>query len=349
MDHTVPHPELYSAPWLTDDYRGMPYRRLGPTGLRVSNIGIGLWKNGCPETGDGARIDEKTTLQIFDRAAELGVLFWDTANRYNNGSGNSERIIGRWLKKNPDQRRNVVLATKIYGGMDGFTPNHCRLSRSNIIESVKASLGRLQVDTIDLLYFHAPDPSTPAEESLATIEDLVGRDLVRYFAVSNFSPDQLAHFRALEPNFSVRSRVVAVQNQFDLLQGESAAQRGALAYAARHGLSHIAWSPLARGLLTDKYLDPKKAGPGDRLYDEKSLDKATSPEAVAKIGSLAKLAQAWGLELSQLALAYMLTIPGMGPVIPTTSSVKQLESNAAASKVQFTAEQLAAIKAVVGW
>ncbi len=165
MDQSIPNPAQTDVPFSTDAFHNMPYRRLGQSGLQVSNVGLGTWKFGYPETGDGARVDEKTAFQIFDRAIELGVTFWDTANRYNSGSGNSERVIGRWLKNNPDQRRNVVLATKVFGGMDGYTPNHCRSGRVNILESVYASIERLQCDNVDLLYFHFYDPITPVEES----------------------------------------------------------------------------------------------------------------------------------------------------------------------------------------
>ena len=130
MDHTLPHPELYGVPYETDEYHGMPYLWIGRSGLRASMVGLGTWKLGLPETGDGARAGETESYAIFDRAMELGVTFWDTANRYNNAAGNSERLIGRWLRANPDQRRNVVIATKMAGGMDGSTPNHCRLSRA---------------------------------------------------------------------------------------------------------------------------------------------------------------------------------------------------------------------------
>src|SRR5262249_49684372 len=156
-------------------YLGMPYRRLGGSGLRSPAIGLGTWKFGFPETGDGARCDEATAHAILDRAAELGVMFWDTANRYNAASGNSERIIGSWLQAHPQRRRDVVLATKTMGGMDGITPNHSGLSRLQIIESVKASMERLQVEWIDLLWFHRFDEEVPIEESLETIEDLVSR------------------------------------------------------------------------------------------------------------------------------------------------------------------------------
>lgn len=349
MDHLKPHPELYNVPFITDEFNGMPYRLFGKSGLRVSNIGLGTWKFGYPETGDGARVNEKTAFKIFDRAIELGVTHWDTANRYNDASGNSERIIGKWFKNNPDQRRNVILATKIFGGMDGTTPNHSRLSRSNILDSTYASLERLQLDYVDILYFHSFDPITPIEESLETINDLVQRDLIRYFAVSNFTVDQLKSYQEIEKKISIRTRALAVQNQFDILNGEGSeyAGTGVLEYAARTGMSFVAWAPLARGVLTDRYLDLSKVKKGDRLFDEGTLEKVINKEVLAKLKKLADLAKQWGITISQLSLAYMLTLPGMGPLIPSSSTVEQLEMNAAAGKIVLTDEQRTKIKQVV--
>ncbi|NSW89126.1 MAG: aldo/keto reductase [Firmicutes bacterium] len=334
-------------PWSTEEFNGMPYRLIGKSGLRASNIGLGTWKFGYPETGDGSRVDEKTAFKIFDRALELGVTFWDTANRYNNGTGNSERIIGKWFKSNPDQRRNIVLATKIFGGMDGITPNHSRLSRVNILDSVYACLKRLQLEYIDILYFHAFDPITPIEESLAAIEDLVKRDLIRYFAVSNFTPVQLSMYKMVEEKMSIRCRIIAVQNQFDILNGENEKQKGTLAYAAESGISYIAWSPLARGLLTERYLDIEKVGPGDRLYDEG--DKSVYQDKITheKVRKLAELAKEWGIKLNQLAISYMLTLPSMGPVIPSSSTPEQLESNAQAGKIVLSESQREQIKQIL--
>ncbi len=339
MDHTVPHLELYGVPWTTEEFHGMPYRWLGRSGLRASNVGLGTWKIGYPETGDGSRVGAEAAFEIFDRAVDLGVTFWDTANRYNSASGNSERIIGTWLKQNPNQRRNLVLATKMFGGMDGQTPNHSRLSRGNILDSVYASLERLQVSTIDLLYFHAFDPLIPPEESLSAVEDLISRDLVRYLGVSNFTVGQLALYRAIEASTSIRCRVIAVQNQFDLLHGEDPAYLGVLDYAASHGIAFVAWSPLARGLLTERYLDLSKVGPGDRLHDEGTLERDTGGNSLERVRALAALAHGWELELSQLVIAYMLALPGMGPIIASVSSVKQVESNAIAGKIVLSATQ----------
>ena len=347
------------VPYSTKDWHGMPYRVVGRSGLRASAVGIGAWKFGLPETGDNARVDEKTAFAIFDRAIELGVTFWDTANRYNDGSGNSERVIGRWLTANADQRSNVIVCTKCYGGVDGTTPNHSGLSRQNVLNSVYASLERLDQDYIDILYFHQFDTETPIEESLTAVEDLVQSDMVRYFAVSNFTVDQLKMYDAAIRQISPRCRMIAVQNRFNLLTGETldspgptgkvVDRSGVLDYCAKNGLSLVAWSPLAQGLLTDRYLDLSKVGAGDRLYDEGSLERAARAEVIAKQKALADLARSWGMPLSELALGYMLTLPGMGPLIPSVSSVKQLESNARAASMTLSDEQKQAVRAIVGY
>lgn len=347
MNHREPNIELYGVPFVATDFNGMPYRSLGKSGLKVSNVGLGTWKFGFPETGDGSRTDQKASFDILDRAIPLGVTFWDTANRYNNASGNSERIIGRWLKKNSGERRNIVLATKICGGMDGRTPNHCGLSRGNILDSVSACLERLETNYIDLLFFHNVDEVTPPEESLSTIEDLVQKGVIRYFAVSNFTAGLLATYQRLENKLSNRCRVVAVENQFDILNGEGTKHAGALSYATNHQISFIAWSPLARGLLTNRYLDPSKAKSGDRLFDEGTLSKDINEQQLNKLKKLNELAKQLGLELNQLALAYTLTLPGMGPVIPAVSSVQQLESNAKAGKITLSLEAQKQIKTIL--
>ena len=307
-------PSLYNLPFTVDDFKGMPYRFFGNTGLRVSSVGLGTWKIGYPRTGDGSRVDEKTAFAIFDKAIEEGVTFWDTANRYNNSSGNSERIIGRWFKKHPCARRDVELATKIYGEMDGRTPNYCRLSRVNILEATYASLERLQTDRVEILQFHEFDATTPVEESLMAAEDLIRQDLVRYLGVSNFGVDQLEKCSAFDEIFR-RARIQSVQNQFDILFGEEPEKSGALAYCALKKLSFIAWSPLRGGLLTERYLNRTKAKKGDRLVDEGRLSSELTPKVAKKLDDLARLARAAGLTMTQLVLAYMLQLPGMGPVI----------------------------------
>ncbi len=339
-------PELYGLPFTVDDFHGMPYRRFGHSGLRVSSVGLGTWKIGYPETGDGSRVDEKTAFRIFDKALEEGVTFWDTANRYNNSSGNSERVIGRWFRKNPEARRNIELATKIYGTMDGRTPNHCRLSRTNIFEATYACLERLQTDRIDILQFHQFDDTTPLEESLEAAEDLIRQDLVRYLGFSNITLTQLEMCSTWGSIFR-RARVHSVQNQFDILYGETEKERGVLAYCAANGLSYIAWSPLRGGLLSERYLDRAKVKKGDRLVDENRLESELTEKVVTILNELARIAHEGGLTLTQFVLAYMLRIPGMGPVIAACSTPEQVVENARAGKIELAEEQIRAAKKIL--
>lgn len=312
----------------------MPYRRMGASGLQTSAIGLGTWKFGYPDTGDGSRSDEATSLAIMDRAHELGVTFWDTANRYNDGTGNSERVIGRWFDANPDKRRDIVLATKVYGGMDGYTPNHSGLSRLQIIEGVKASLARLGLERIDMLWFHRFDEHTPVEESLETVADLVSQGLVHYFGVSQFEVAHLEAYFAAADKISRRCRPIAVQNQYDPLNG--ADRPGVLEFCAAEGLSFVPYSPLAQGLLTDRYIDPARVGKGDRLFDQGAQ---IPEEKIARVRRVGELATAWGHSISQVSLAYLLSLPGMGTQIPSSSTPEQLEANAAAAAIELSAEQ----------
>ncbi|MBE6928808.1 MAG: aldo/keto reductase [Ruminococcaceae bacterium] len=346
-----PDPSIYGMPWRAESFNGMPWRKLGKSGLSASVVGLGTWKFGFPETGDGARVNEEAADAIFNRAHELGVTFWDTANRYNASSGNAERVIGRWFARNPRLRRDVVLATKLCGLMDGRTPNHCGLSRQNIIDAVHASLNRLDTDHIDLLYFHQPDPTTDPEESLLAVEDLIREGCVRYFGVSNHAASHLARLDTIcRTSASLRTRVCAVQNGFNLIDGEVPeypALVGTLPYCAEQGISYIAWSPLAEGLLTGRYNDLSKIGKGDRLFDQNE-PRYTEPAIHEKLVAMGAVADELGVSMTRLTLAYMLTLPAMTHVIPAASSVRQLEDNAAAAALVLSDELRSRISAIFG-
>ena len=344
MLYLKPNPSLYNIPAKLFDFHGMPYRQLGKTGLRTSAVGLGTWKYGYPETGDQSRVDGKRAQEIFNRAWELGVTLWDTANRYNLASGNSERVIGEWFINNPEKRRDIVLATKVWGGMDGRTPNHWGLSRGNILDSVHACLERLQTDYIDLLYFHRPDPLVDIGESLLAVEDLIQEGSVRYFGVSNVDIKTLCDYEQfIKTSGLLRTRVCAIQNRFDILRGETFENQGVLEYAKDEKISFIAWSPLGQGLLTGRYNDKSKAAKGDRLFDENSLGVLDSGAIMEKLHWLSAYAESLGISLATLTLAVMLHIPGMGSVIPAASNVQQLEQNASAAGIMLSQEQLAEI------
>ena len=342
MYFDTPKPGTVSYPYTADSFNSMPYRRLGDSGLWASNVGLGTWKMGYPHTGDGSRVEERTAFRLLDCALEQGVTFWDTANRYNNGTGNAETVLGRWFSLHPARRNDIVLATKVQGGMDGFTPNHGGLSRQSILNGVYNCLNRLKTDHIDILYFHRFETRAPIEESLETVEDLVRRDLVRYFAVSNFTPENLEAYKKAAGSLSRRVKICAVQNDYNILTGE--AQKGVLDTCAAEGMSFIAYSPLARGLLTGKYRTAEDITSASRMAQE-GLNFTEAD--FARLRSLIAIAEGAGLPLSAMVLAYMLTLPGMGPVIPSGSSEAQLLENAKAGRLQLPRDVKAAIAAAL--
>ncbi len=185
-------------------FRGMKYRKLGATGLWVSEIGLGLWKWGDPAR-DGSRIGERDGFPVLDRAIELGVTHWDTACSYNMGSGNSERLLGRYFaSRGSGARDRVVLATKLRNPVRGesetareFTPNEMGSSRRYIMRETERCLERLATDRIDILYHHIPELDAdgawevPLEETWSAFDDLVRQGKVLYLAVSNRSAAQL--------------------------------------------------------------------------------------------------------------------------------------------------------------
>jgi len=322
-----------------EEFNGMPYVKMGNSGLKVSKMGIGTWKFGYPEKGDGSRVDGKTALKILDRAFELGVTFWDTANRYNNASGNSERIIGEWLKTHPEERRSIIIATKMCGLMDGITPNHCGLSRTNILESVYASLKRLQTSYIDLLYFHNMDENVPIKEQLEAVKNLMDRDLIRYFGLSNVNLKQLQAYIWAAEKYNLPSPI-AVQNYFNPLDGEKKGFEGVLDFCAKNGIAFVPYSPLKRGLLTGRYEKGKSARKGDRLFDENLIEEYTSEETYGKLEKLKEIADKNKISMAQQAMSYIMQMRGMGGQIPSVSSVQQLEEHAAAAKIKLSEETL---------
>lgn len=327
-------------------YKETQQDRLGNSGLWVSDVGLGTWKFGYPEKGDGSRTDEKTSLAIMDKAAELGVTFWDTADRYNSASGNSERVIGTWFKRNPSERTNIVVATKVRGQMNGDTPNHQGLGRHHILEGVKRCLERLRLDKIDLLQFHGPDPETPVEESIRAVDDLIGMDLIEYYGVSNFNTAQLAEFLNVADR-RLKTRLISVQNRFNAITGENRFHQGVVDFSAAHGIGFIPFSPLAQGMLTDKYLDGDP-GKGNRLVDEGKLDRVRTERNLGIVRTLQKVGEAHGKTIAQTALAWLLTHESVCTVIPSASSPEQVAQNQGASGFRLGEDEMKQVAEAAG-
>ncbi|MET8802804.1 aldo/keto reductase [Streptomyces sp. NPDC004546] len=315
----------------------MKYTQLGRTGLKVSRLVLGTMNFG-PQT------DEADSHTIMDAALDAGINFFDTANVYGWGEnkGRTETIIGNWFAKGGERRDKVVLATKVYGNMapDGETvwPNHDKLSALNIRRAVDASLKRLQTDYIDLYQFHHIDRSTPFEEIWQAIDTLVQQGKILYAGSSNFPGYKIAQANEIAARRGGTIGLVSEQCLYNL--AERRAEMEVIPAAQDYGLGVIPWSPLHGGLLGGII---KKEVQGGRRATGRAADTLKDPAARAQIQAYEDLVDKHGLEPGEVALAWLLTRPGVtGPIVgPRTA--EQLESAVRASELELNEELLAGL------
>ena len=308
--------------------RRVNYRRLGKTGLKVSEICLG-----CMTFGGQA--DEETSIAIIDHALESGVNFLDTADVYTRQR--SEAIVGKALK---GRRDKVVLATKVRGRV-GEDVNDVGLSRKHIMQGVEDSLRRLQTDYIDLYQVHSWDPETPIEETLSTLDDLVRQGKVRYIGCSNFAAWQLC--KALWAS-DVHNwvRFDSIQPRYNILDKRIEAEL--LPLCADQGIGVVVYSPLAGGVLTGKYRRGEGAPEGSRfaLRGGRQVQSALSDSNLAAVQRLGEVAAARGKSVGQLALAWVLANPTVSSAINGATSVAQFVENLGALEISLTEDELAA-------
>jgi aryl-alcohol dehydrogenase-like predicted oxidoreductase len=306
----------------------MKIRRLGRTGLKVSNLCLGAMTFGNSEWG----CDEATSRKIVDRFLDAGGNFIDTADVYSNGV--SEEITGRAIR---EKRAQVVLATKVAGPM-GPTANDLGLSRRHVLDAVDASLRRLGVDYIDLYQVHAFDPTTPVDETLRALDDCVRAGKVRYLGCSNYSAWQLARANALARELGT-ARYDCLQPQYSLVCRYI--EREHLPLCIEEGIGVIPWSPLAGGLLTGKLRKGRKPPEGSRAaVDATNVERFRSERNLEIAEVVAELAQAIGRTPSQVALAWVAQQRGVTAPIFGARTLEQLEDNLAAADLVLDEESL---------
>ncbi|WP_321782483.1 aldo/keto reductase [Paraburkholderia sp. J94] len=316
---------------------------LGRTGLFVSELclgtmtfggGAGIWN----QIGDLQQADAE---RLVGRALDAGINFIDTADVYSQGI--SEQITGQALKNLKIVRDQVVVATKVLGEM-GPSPNQRGATRYHIMEGVKASLKRLQLDHIDLYQIHGFDPATPIEETVRALDTLVQHGHVRYVGVSNWAAWQivkalgiaqhhgLAQFQSLQAYYTIAGR--------DL-------EREIVPMLASEGLGLMVWSPLAGGLLSGKYGRDKQGEAGSRrtTFDFPPVERERAWDC---IDAMRPIAEKKGVSVAQIALAWLLHQRAVTTVIIGAKRTDQLDDNVAATKVKLSAEELAILDDVSG-
>ena len=320
----------------------MKYNQLGRTGLYVSEICLGTMTFGGSEAGIWKAIgalQQSEVDGIVGRALEAGVNFFDTADVYSYGE--SEKLLGQAFKNLGTARKDVVIATKVFGEM-GPGPNDRGASRGHIMDSVRTSLERLQTDHIDLYQIHGNDSVTPVDETLRALDDLVSQGLVRYIGVSNWSAWKIAKALGLSEAKGY-ARFETLQAYYSIAGRDL--ERELVPMLTSEQLGLMVWSPLAGGLLSGKFGPGSNNPEGSRrtTFDFPPVDKDRAWKVVEV---MREVGEAHGVSVARVALAWILHKPSVMSIIIGAKTLEQLDDNLAAVDLALTPEEMARLDEV---
>ena len=312
------------------------YRRLGRSGVKISEISLGSWL-----TYGGSVAEEQATACVH-KAYEIGINFFDTANVYMRGA--AEEIVGRALRG--FDRDSYFLATKVFFPM-GEGPNDRGLSRKHITEQCHASLKRLGVDYVDLYQCHRYDANTPLEETLRTLDDLVRQGKVLYIGVSEWTADQISDALVIAKEMNL-DRIVSNQPRYNMIQRQIEVE--VVPLSEREGVGQVVFSPLAQGILTGKYRPGEAPEQGTRAADSESnrfMRELMNEEVLSAVEALRSVASDADLSMSQLALAWVLRQENVSSAIIGASRPEQVEDNAGASGAKLSSDMISEIDRIL--
>ncbi|MCS7476491.1 aldo/keto reductase family protein [Umezawaea endophytica] len=314
----------------------MEFRRLGRSGLNISEISYGNWLT------HGSQVEEDQATACVRAALDAGITTFDTADVYANTK--AEEVLGRALKG--ERRASYELFTKVYWPTGPKGPNDKGLGRKHVLESIDGSLKRLQTDYVDLYQAHRYDRTVPLEETMLAFADIVRSGKALYIGVSEWNAEQISRGAALARELNVP--FISNQPQYSMLWRVIESQ--VVPTSEREGLSQIVFSPIAQGILTGKYAPGQPAPDGSRATDEngsKMISRWMRDDVLAKVQELKPLADEAGLSLAQLAVAWVLQNPNVASAIIGASRPDQVNENVKAAGVKLEAELLAKIDAVL--
>ena len=318
----------------------MRHHALGRTGLFVSELCLGTmtFGGGAGIWGQIGALQQTEAEQLIGSALDAGINFIDTADVY--AGGQSEQITGQALKNLKVARDSVIVATKVFGET-GPGPNARGASRGHILDGVKASLKRLQLDHIDLYQIHGFDPATPIEETLRALDHLVQHGHVRHVGVSNWAAWQIAKALGISERLGL-ARFESLQAYYTVAGRDL--ERELIPMLKSEGVGLMVWSPLAGGLLSGKYGRDSQAEAGSRRasFDFPPVNRERAYDC---IDAMRPIAQAHGVSVAQVALAWLLHQPQVTSVIVGAKRAEQLSDNLAATRLKLTADDLAKLDA----
>ena len=327
-------PHQFSAE--PERYDKMPFRQCGRSGLKLPALSLGAW-----ETFGGYVGPEQARGCIF-RAFNLGITHFDLANVYGNPPGRAETIVGRTLREMP--REEIVVATK--AGFPAWAgPYGEGSSRKALLANIDQSLQRLELDYVDIFYSHRMDQSTPLEETLSALSQIVRQGKALYVGLSNYSGERLTEARKIARELNLEP-VIVDQVSYSMLRRDI--EKDVMPAAREAGIGIVAFSPLAQGLLTTKYLDvvPEESRAA-KLWSGEQKEKLT-PEMREKLRKLNDIAKERGQTLPQMAVAWVLRAPEVTSALIGASTIEQIEENVRAlDNLTFSDEELRRIDAVL--
>ena len=316
----------------------MKYRNLGKWGLKVSEIALGSWMTDL--NGLGAA---ETARQSIRAAYDAGVNFFDCADAYSGGE--AEKFLGTALRDY--KRSSYVVSSKVFFPM-GRGANDWGLSRKHIVEQLDATLRNMRLDYLDLYFCHRFDPTTPVEETMQVLSDMVAQGKILYYGVSEWSPVQLCKAISAVKELHLRPLSV-IQPQYNMV--DRYIEDEVVQICAENGIGIVPFSPLAQGLLTGKYRkgQPLPAGSRATHQADKQINNLLTDENLDKVDALSKVADGLGVSLSVLALAWILRLPQISSVITGASKPEQLEANVAASGLAIPQDALDEIEKILNY
>ena len=315
----------------------MEFRYLGNSGLKVSEIIYGNWLT------HASQIEDNKAIKTVHAALDAGITTYDTADVYANQA--AEIVLGKALKG--QRREGLEVFTKVYWPVAEKGPNDVGLSRKHIFEALHGSLKRLKTDYIDLYQAHRFDYETPLEETMQAFSDLVRQGKVHYIGVSEWTADQIRAGKKLADELGFR--LISNQPQYSMLW--RVIEEKVIPTSQELGISQIVWSPIAQGVLTGKYLPGTPAPAGSRAADPKTssiIEKFMSDQVLTKVQSLKPIASELGLEMGQLAIAWVLQNNNVAAAIVGASRPKQITENAKAAGVKLPVEVMKKIDEILG-
>ncbi|MBA3943045.1 MAG: aldo/keto reductase [Herpetosiphonaceae bacterium] len=317
----------------------MEYRRLGKSGLKVSALSLGAWVT------YGGQVGQNVARDCMVAAHEAGVNFFDNAEAY--AGGNAERVMGNVIKELDWRREDLVISTKIFWG--GRGPNDTGLSHKHIIEGVNNALKRLQLEYVDLVFCHRPDPNTPIEETVRAMDIVIRQGKAFYWGTSEWSAADIMRADAIARQYGLTPPTME-QPQYNMFVRDTF-EREYTPIFRELGYGTTIWSPLASGLLTGKYNDGIPADSRASLEGYEWLrDSVITGERVEKVKQLKPVADELGCTLAQLGLAWCLTNPNVSTVITGASRPQQVNENMQALEIapKLTADVLEHIDGILG-